>query len=243
MPREIAMSRFRPSTALVGVAALLSFSLVSPAHADPETPDGGTSTTEKGDKPPKDKPPKPPKDDDNYSASIVTAMDINVDGLTGGAVVLGEDVSVEVRVLSDLFVSGQGNTVARRVEVHGTVSLEVDGRVVDAEPVRKDGTAEFVVPAQIMTEGDHQLAATFQPAAGSHFQASSASVEGGLSVLDCAPAECQEFAAEADVPPISSDPTMRWMAAAALLLLGGAVLLWGATRRRAATVATTRWRR
>ncbi len=239
------MSRFRFSTVLVGVTALLSFSLVSPAHADPDAPggepSGGETSTQKGDKPPKDKPPKPPKDDDNYSASIVTAMEIQVDGLTDGAVATGEDVPVVVRVLSDLLVPVRGNAVAREVAVHGTVGLEVDGRVVDTAPLREDGTAGFVVPARVMTEGDHELAASFQPAAGSHFQASSASVEGGLSVLGCVPAECSESAAAA-APSLASDPSLRWMAAAALLLLGGAALLWGSTRRRAGTVAVRRRR-
>lgn len=225
------------SRLLVAALVCLLVAVAAPSYADhrPHHGGGGGGGQERPGKPanpgkPDDpgKPADPGKPGDNYSASLLTTLQLSLQGVTASTLDVGDRVVVLVEVLSDAAAGGS-------LDLAGRVQLDDGQRVLATEPVN-DGVATFELPAGSLRADGAELGARFLPAAGSHFAASETTTP--LVVEPCD--DCAEDAvtlASADQLPAQSDPTLRWMGLAVLALVAGGALLWlmaGGPLRRSA---------
>lgn len=171
----------------------------------------------------------PGKPGDNYSASLVTTVDVTVRGATSGVVDRRDSVVVLVEVLCDALGSAEG-----ALSLDGLVRLRSGDTLLGTERVH-DGVADFELPADRLGPGEIDLAASFVPDEGSHFAASEA-IE-AVTVGRCDGCTDDEVSLTgADQLPTQGDRAWPWMAPALVVLLAGGALLWllaGGPSRRA----------
>lgn len=223
------------SRLLVTLLACVLVALAAPSYAD-HRPNhggggggGGQEPPGKPDDPGKpDKPGKPGDPGDSYSASLLTTLQVSLQGVTASSLDLGDSVVVLVEVLSDAVAEGP-------LALAGRVQLSDGPEMLATQPL-KDGVATFELPAGSLGADGAELTARFVPADGSHFAGSETAEP--LVVQPCE--ECAEdevTLASADQLPAQPDPTWRWMGLALLTLVAGGALLWlmagGPTRRSA----------
>lgn len=208
------------SRLLVAALVCLLVAVAAPAYADhkPGHAPGGGQQPDKPGKPGKPgKPDEPGKPGDNYSASLLTTLQLSLQGVTASALDVSGQVVVLVEVLSDAVAGGP-------LAPAGRVELRDGHEVIATQPV-DDGVARFRLPAGSLGADGAELTARFRPADGSHFAPSETAEPLRVGACeDCA--EDEVTLASAGQLPAQSDPTMRWMGLAALVLLAGGALLW-----------------